>query len=444
MWTHRGVAGGLHTGMFLIPLGHDPVFDGDEINLHLPQCAHVVSELQHLLAVREQVVTGQSGAPVVRLIQDAVVVSFWLTHLQAATHCPMLFQRSVFEQIAADIDVVGSLFERLEAIRHSWQFHVDPCHPTKRAMAAANVDYMQSGYAIFSLCLPPGCVFHGQIPATEQLVTLYCKHRHLPRRHLQIDIQAGIFLGGFVTSDTLTGSRGLLNHIYQHHGTQEGIHFLTRIQRLTTSVGLYGYCPSVGLDDCLLSHDVRLAARAIMQRKVEQYRNEAPAALCLPYVLNNETSSNTEVGRLVQLRTESETFVTKHILSCKSNRDRSSSTASPHNMNQIALLAMLATKGSVSNLIQCSHSLGRPGVCVNTDNRSQQIVADSRLPLGDFNRVFPHDPKSENDRACLESRGLLWNECFIALGPSATDHRGSHQAKGCLRWHFLCMLSCGS
>ena len=35
---------------------------------------HVVSELQNLLAVPEQVVTGQSGAPVVRLIQDAVVV----------------------------------------------------------------------------------------------------------------------------------------------------------------------------------------------------------------------------------------------------------------------------------------------------------------------------------------------------------------------------------
>ena len=76
----------------------------------------------------------------------------------------------------------------------------------------------------------------------------------------------------------------------------------------------------------------------------------------------------------------------------------------------------------MSNLIQCSHSLG------------QQIVADSRLPLGDYNRgqvgmqciafqpvaVFPHDPKASHAHSCLESRGLLWNESFIqGLSPLA-------------------------
>ena len=67
-------------------------YDGDEINIHLPQGSvfrrahgdgnpesrpHVVAELKHLLAVDHQVVTGQSGAPVVRLIQDAVAVAHW-------------------------------------------------------------------------------------------------------------------------------------------------------------------------------------------------------------------------------------------------------------------------------------------------------------------------------------------------------------------------------
>ena len=337
--------------------------DGDEINLHLPQGSHVVSELQNLMAVSEQVVTGQSGAPVVRLIQDAVVVSFWLTHIQTRTHCPMQFERGTFEQIAADIEVNGSFFERMQEIRTAWYQLVDPPHPMKRAMAAAGVDYMRSGYAIFSLCLPSGCIFRGPIPSTERLVTLYYKHRHIPRQSLGIDVQFGIFLGGVITSDTLTGSRGLLNHIYQHHGPRQGIHFLTSIQRLTTSVSLYGYCPSVSLDDCLLPYDVRASARGIIQEKVDRYKECVPKELSVPYYLNNESSPDAEVGRLVQLRNESETFITKYVLGHKLRSRGQSSTASPQHLNQIALLAMLATKGSVSNLIQCSHSLGRLGVC---------------------------------------------------------------------------------
>ena len=62
----------------------------------------------------------------------------------------------------------------------------------------------------------------------------------------------------------------------------------------------------------------------------------------------------------------------------------------------------------LSNLIQCCHSLG------------QQIVAESRLPLGDYDRVFPHDRKWDDRNHCIESRGLLWDECFIqGLSPLA-------------------------
>ena len=106
----------------------DP-YDGDEINLHLPQGSHVVSELQYLLAVSEQVVTGQSGSPVVRLIQDAILVSFWLStdlswkcrnvcpsHLNPENHCPVQFERSVFEQIAVDIPLDALLARRTAAL----------------------------------------------------------------------------------------------------------------------------------------------------------------------------------------------------------------------------------------------------------------------------------------------------------------------------------------
>lgn len=324
-------------------------YDGDEINLHLPQGSHVVSELQHLMCVSEQVVTGQSGSPVVRLIQDAVVVTFWLTHLQPETHCPMQLSRSVFEQIAVDIDL-PSVFFRLQQIRYTWQYEIAPDHPMKQAMAHSNVDYMNTGYAVMSLCLPQSCQFTGRIPATERLVSIYRRSRHLPPRSVPIDVQRGIFVGGVITADTLTGSKGLLNHIYQHHGPQEGIRFLSRVQRLVTCVSLYGYCPSVGLDDCLLSADVRATARHVIHDKVNRYKEEIATRITksLPYYLNEETSADAEVAQLVQLRGESETFITRQVLRPKRSKHAVvKSAASATRMNQIALLAMLGTKGSV-------------------------------------------------------------------------------------------------
>lgn len=82
-----------------------------------------------------------------------------------------------------------------------------------------------------------------------------------------------------------------------------------------------------------------------------------------------------------------------------------STAASSAQTNQAALLCMLGTKGSISNLAQCSHSLG------------QQVIQDSRVPPMDFGRVFPHNIR---DKPSNEARGLLWNESFIeGLSPQA-------------------------
>lgn len=42
--------------------------------MYIDRGPHVTAELQHLMSVSQQMVTGQSASPVVRLIQDAVVV----------------------------------------------------------------------------------------------------------------------------------------------------------------------------------------------------------------------------------------------------------------------------------------------------------------------------------------------------------------------------------
>ncbi|KAL0230196.1 hypothetical protein PCE1_003758 [Barthelona sp. PCE] len=54
-------------------------FDGDEMNLHLPQSLPAKAELQHIMKVEQQIVSPQSNRPVMGLVQDALLASRLLT-----------------------------------------------------------------------------------------------------------------------------------------------------------------------------------------------------------------------------------------------------------------------------------------------------------------------------------------------------------------------------
>ena len=229
--------------------------DGDEINLHLPQGVHVTAELQTIMSVSEKIVTGQSGSPVVKLIQDAVVgrglswpktkpthspTAFWLTQLDPSTHAPRSLGVVTFSQVALDLPDPGIL-SRILQLRGTWNAFrcAHPDHPTVRALAAAGVDYATTGFAVLSLCIPPTCCFTGRAANNTRLLTMYRKARHLPAHTLPVTVHNGLFLGGVVTRDTLMGALGLLGHIYHHHGPAAGLRFIDAMQRLTTSVSMY-------------------------------------------------------------------------------------------------------------------------------------------------------------------------------------------------------------
>lgn len=171
------------------------------------------------MAVEEQIVTGQSGAAVVKLIQDSVVVCFWLTQLEPTTLAPMPLSPLQRSQLLADMDL-GSLPASLCQLRNRWERFVltEPMHPLVRSLTAAGRDYMDTGFAIFSLCLPSSCTFRGHKPTNYSMLQGYARQWRIPVRMIPMDIRNGLFLGGMPTSDTLSGVHGLLNHIFQQHG----------------------------------------------------------------------------------------------------------------------------------------------------------------------------------------------------------------------------------
>lgn len=404
--------------------------DGDEINIHLPQGVHVVTEIQQLMAVREQIVTAQSGGAVVKLIQDSVLVCFWLTQLDPRTLAPLPLSRSHWSQIVADIEL-PSLPSALESLRCRWETFslLHPEHPLVSRLLAARQDFVETGYAIMSLCLPTSCTFSGNRSSNWAMLCEYARQRRIPTAAIPIDIRMGLFLGGIPTSDTLSGVHGLINHLFQHHGPSAARDFISHVQRLAACASLYGYSPSIGLDDCLLTKPIRqqLRERAALRVQSLQLSQLTPA---VPYSMQDKESMLT---RLISLSTASQQGIRNVVLLHKRRtRTASSSPASSAHTNQAALLCMLGTKGSLSNLTQCSHSLGRPRDRPRL-GRSRGVSRSFRMPgsrcwisagrspvrrcTAVSKRVFPHDVRAA---PCNESQGLLWSESFIeGLSPQA-------------------------
>ena len=54
-------------------------FDGDEMNLHVPQSAQAKAELIELMMVPKNILTAQSNKPVIGIVQDALLGSCLLT-----------------------------------------------------------------------------------------------------------------------------------------------------------------------------------------------------------------------------------------------------------------------------------------------------------------------------------------------------------------------------
>ena len=59
-------------------------FDGDEMNLHVPQSLETKAEVQELLMVPRNIMTPQSNRPVMGIVQDSL------------TACSMMTKRDVF------------------------------------------------------------------------------------------------------------------------------------------------------------------------------------------------------------------------------------------------------------------------------------------------------------------------------------------------------------
>lgn len=205
-------------------------FDGDEMNLHMPQSYSCKAELSLITAVDRQIVSPQSNKPVIGIVQDALVGSYLFT------------QRDTF-------------FTREEAMGLLYNIKTFP-------KGEDFLDYM------VPTILTPTPLFTGKQIFSAILPVLFYSKKEEKENFLDkfVLIRKGILLAGAIDVD-LIGTRmlGLIHIIYNDYGSVEAKNFLDNIQKLVNYFLLHISSFSVGIGDCVASASLAMEARSAIQ-----------------------------------------------------------------------------------------------------------------------------------------------------------------------------------
>ncbi|KXB00203.1 DNA-directed RNA polymerase subunit A' [candidate division MSBL1 archaeon SCGC-AAA261G05] len=345
-------------------------FDGDEMNLHLPQSKEAQTEARILMRVQEQILSPRFGAPIIGGIQDHITGLYLLT--RRGTH----LSRSYAQQILA---LAG----------------IDPELP-KPAGKEDGEEYWK-GKQIYSKLLP------------EDLNLTYkskvCENKGQPCKdcprwsdgECEIDalvtIEDGELVKGVVDAASYKAlSRcEVLDRIVKRYGTDKARKFLDDATRLAIAVAqMYGF--TTGPDD----EDIPPEAREQIDDILEDAR-ERVKKLIEVY----------QRGELEQLpgRSLRETLEMRIMEVLAETRDKTGEIAEEHLglNNHAVIMARTGARGSMLNLTQMAGCVG------------QQSVRGERLTRGYKGRTLPHFKSGD---LSADARGFASSNYKRGLNPT--------------------------
>ncbi|KAK0536264.1 DNA-directed RNA polymerase III subunit C1 (rpo31) [Tilletia horrida] len=347
-------------------------FDGDEMNMHVPQTEEARTEATILMGVKHNLVTPKNGEPVIAAIQDFITASYLLSKRDR------LLNRAEFVQICsyfADADM-----------------HIDIPPPT-----ILKPQKLWTGKQVFSVLIRPN-------KASKNIINLeaQCKKFEKPAKGAIPDMSPNDGFLVIVNSEVMCGvmdkqtvGEGRKNSVFgvllRDYGPDAAIQAMNRLAKMCarwlTNKGF-----SLGINDVMPGENLRKtkeirirdayeeAASMIEKAKHGQLDNMAGAS-------QEETLESNIQGKLSDVRQK-----------CA---DACMEELSRHNAPLI--MAYCGSKGSPVNVAQMVACVG------------QQVIAGSRVPNGFQDRSLPHFPKKSKDPP---AKGFVSNSFYTGLTPT--------------------------
>ena len=348
-------------------------FDGDEMNLHLPQTQEARAEADVLMASKHNVNTPRSGEPVIAALQDFISGSFLLTHKDN------YFTKHQIVQMASNFLADLNLGR------------IDLPPP-----ALIKPVTMWTGKQVYSMIMEPS----KKSSKNPVLVNLACpgktyskKGKDLCPNDGYVVIRNSELLAGRIDKSTIgSGSKNNIFYLMlRDYGTEKCKEAIWRMTRLIPDY-LKNRGFSIGIGDVTPSDSLELEKQDLVDNG---------------YAKTKEYIESFKSGKLQAAPgcTVKETLEAKILKELSAIRETSAKSCYTqlHSTNTPLNMAKSGAKGSNINISQMIACVG------------QQAISGSRIPDGFEDRSLPHFPKKS---LSPEARGFVSNSFYSGLTPT--------------------------
>ena len=346
-------------------------FDGDEMNLHVPQTEEARTEAIELMGVKHNLATPKNGEPIISAIQDFITASYLLSNKDN------FYDRKSFTNIC------------LYMVEGNMQIDLPPPTILKPVM-------LWTGKQVFNVMMRPNkdCEVRVNLDAAcRQFRVTPGVARDLNENDSWLCIRNSEIMCGVMDKSTIGSGKkdSVFYVIMRDFGPDAAVQAMNRLARLSarwlTNQGF-----SIGIGDVYPGEKLTKLKKLLVERAyaecdalIEQFKygNLAKAAGCD----EEQTMENSISGILSKVRQQAG----EH---CFAELSR---------WNSPMIMATSGSKGSNINVSQMVAVVG------------QQIIGGKRVTDGFQDRSLPHFPKNARQPP---SKGFVRNSFFSGLTPS--------------------------
>lgn len=346
-------------------------FDGDEMNLHVPQTEEARTEAIELMGVKYNLATPKNGEPIISAIQDFITAAYLLSNKD------VFYDRKTFTQIC------------MYMVNGNMQIDIPPPSILKPVT-------LWTGKQIFNIMMRP----NKDCPVLVNLDAACREYRNVPGQARDRDandawlcIRNSEVMCGVMDKSTIGSGRkdSVFYVILRDYGPDAAVQAMNRLSKLAArwltnqgfSIGVSDVYPG----DKLNNLKSELVARAyadcdvVIERFKEGKLNKAPGCD------EEQTMENIISGILSKVRQQAGDHCIAELSRC----------------NSPLIMATCGSKGSNINVSQMVAVVG------------QQIIEGKRVEDGFQDRSLPHFPKNARQPP---SKGFVRNSFFSGLTPS--------------------------
>ncbi|MEM0264597.1 MAG: DNA-directed RNA polymerase subunit A' [Candidatus Methanomethylicia archaeon] len=337
-------------------------FDGDEMNLHVPQSEEARAEAAILMLVQEQILSPRYGGPIMGAVQDYITGAYLLTRRETLLNK---------EEVCRLLYAAG---------------YTGPLPPP----LVKEPKELWSGKQIVSLFLPPDLNFEKR--ANICVKCNECKKEKCPY-DAYVLIKNGKLISGVFDKKIIGAGQpeSLLHIIVKDYGTEVAKKFMDQVFKM-----FLAYIDSHGFTITLRDEEIPLEAREAIKNVIEEAEKKI-----------EELIKSYKEGELQRLpgRTLEETFEMKIMEILSNARDTSGKIAAEYLglNNNAVIMAKTGARGNILNLTQMAAVIG------------QQSVRGERITRGYSNRTLSHFKQGDIGAA---AKGFVYSSYRSGLSPT--------------------------